>query len=277
MMNGGVWPVVARRTPRAFARRAAAQQQRCMAGHNKWSKIKRKKGVKDQARATGFSKASRAITAASRNCGGDVSNLQLQSAIAHAKSIQLPKIRIQDAIDKHLDKSKGDLINMRYDAMMSLGGQKVACVLTALTDNKNRTASHVRSTITKAGGELLPTSSLNYLFDHVGVVIVENIKDEDLLYDAALEAGATDIDLDGQSGCAMITCEASDLWNVVTALKDDGCLNVTEFELRYVASNNDLNVNLDEIGQEQLDHFLDKMDDDEDVTNVYHNAIVDEQ
>ena len=233
MNAGGFWPVVVVRNPMQRTCCMPSQQQRFMAGHNKWSKIKRKKGVKDQARATGFSKASRAITAASRSCAGDVSNLQLQSAIAHAKSIQLPKIRIQDAIDKHLDKSKGDLVNMRYDAMMNFGGQNVACLLTALTDNKNRTASHVRSTITKAGGELLPTSSLNYLFDHVGVVIVENVKDEDALWEAALEAAATDVDVDGQS--AMITCNASDLWNVVTTLKDDGCFNVTEFEQRYVS------------------------------------------
>lgn len=248
-----------------------------MAGHNKWSKIKRKKGVKDQARATVLSKASRAITAAARACGGDMSNLQLQSAIAHAKSIQLPKVRIQDAIDKYLDKSKGqaELVNMRYDSMMTFGGRKVACILTALTDNKNRTASYVRSTITKAGGELLPTASLNYLFEHVGVVVVENVQDEDSLWDAALEAGATDVDVDGDS--AMITCDASDLWNVITILKDDGRFEVTEFEQRYVASDGNLAVNLDEEGQEQLDRFLEKMDDDEDVTNVYHNAIVDEQ
>lgn len=249
-----------------------------MAGHNKWSKIKRKKGVKDQARSTEFSKASRAITAAARACDGDLSNLQLQSAIAHAKSIQLPKIRIQDAIDKHLDKSKGhaELVNIRYDAMMSVGtpSRKVACILTALTDNRNRTASNVRSTISKAGGQLLPTSSLNYLFDHVGVVLVENVQDEDGLFECALEAGATDVDVEDKS--AMITCQASDLWNIVSTLKNDGRFDVSEFEQRYVTSDEDLAVTLDDTAQQELDEFLDKMDQDEDVTHVYHNAIVEE-
>lgn len=248
-----------------------------MAGHNKWSKIKRKKGVKDQARSTEFSKASRAITAAARVCDGDLSDLQLQSAIAHAKSIQLPKIRIQDAIDKSLDKSKDDaeFINVRYDAMMSFGGSKVACILTALTDNRNRTASNVRSTIRKLGGELLPTASLAYLFDHVGVVLVDEVANEDDLWECALEAGASDVDVDNQS--AMITCDASDLWNVVTILKNDGRFKLCEFEQRYVASADaELAVSLDEDGQEQLDRFLDKMDEDEDVTHIYHNAIVDE-
>lgn len=240
-----------------------------MAGHNKWSKIKRKKGVKDQARSTGFSKASRAITAAARTCDGDMSNLQLQSAIAHAKSIQLPKARIQDAIEKHQNsKGQAELLNMRYDCMMSVAGQKVACILTALTDNRNRTAANVRSTINKAGGELLPTASLNYLFEHVGVVVVENVADEDTLWECALEAGATDVDVDGQS--AMITCDASDLWNIVSVLRDD--FQVAEFEQRYVTSDADLAVSLDEAAQEQLDRFLDKLDEDEDVTHVYHNA-----
>ena len=246
-----------------------------MAGHNKWSKIKRKKGVKDQARSTEFSKASRAITVAARNCDGDMSNLQLQSAIAHAKSIQLPKIRIQDAIDKaNLDKSKdeADFVDIRYDAMLGFGGNKVACILTALTDNRNRTASNVRSTVRKSGGELLPTASLNYLFNHVGVVLVDEVTDEDALWECALEAGATDVDMDQKS--AMITCDASDLWNVVTILKNDGRFKVSEFEQRYVTSDAELAVSLDEEGQEQLDRFLDKMDEDEDVTHVYHNAIV---
>lgn len=251
------------------------QQYRYMAGHNKWSKIKRKKGVKDQARSTQFSKASRAITAAARNCNGDLSNLQLQSAIAHAKSIQLPKQRIQDAIDKHA-KSKGeaDLMTLRYDAMMNVGGNKVACILTALTDNRNRTASNVRAIVGKAGGELVPTSSLNYLFHHVGVVLVENVSDdcEDALFECALEGGGTDVEMDGTS--AMVTCEASDLWNVVSTLREDGSFNVVEFEQRFVVSDEGLAVSLDEDAQEKFDRFLDKMEEDEDVTNVYHNAII---
>lgn len=112
------------------------QQQRCMAGHNKWSKIKRKKGVKDQARSTGFSKASRAITAAARTCDGDMSNLQLQSAIAHAKSIQLPKARIQDAIEKHQNsKGQAELLNMRYDCMMR---QKQNCCQCEIYNKQGR-------------------------------------------------------------------------------------------------------------------------------------------
>ena len=262
-------------------RRAAVpwllQQHRFMAGHNKWSKIKRKKGVKDQARATAHSKDPSPLRrAASRLCNGDMTNLQLQSAIAHAKSIQLPKAHIQDAIDKHLDRTKGqaELMHLRYDAMMNVGGRKVACILTALTDNRNRTASNVRSTVNKAGGELLPTSSLNYIFEHVGVVLVENVDDEDALWECKLESGAMDVDVDGHS--AMITCGASDLWNVVTMVRDDGRFEVTEFEQRYVTSDADLAVSLDQAGTEQLDRFLDKTDQDEDVTHVYHNAILDE-
>jgi transcriptional/translational regulatory protein YebC/TACO1 len=137
-----------------------------MAGHNKWSKIKHKKGAKDVARSGLFAKASRAIIVASKACRGDMANLQLQSAIQHAKAIQLPKDRIQDAINKHEEKGKEGhaFQNMRYDAMLTLGGTKVACILTALTDNRNRTASHVRATVVRAGGELLASASHDYLF-----------------------------------------------------------------------------------------------------------------
>lgn len=272
MMNGGTFrqPLL----PRLWLG-IHQQQQRFMAGHNKWSKIKRKKGVKDQARSTGFSKASKAITSEARACNGDLSNLQLQSAIARAKSIQLPKARIQDAIDKHLaTKDQVELTDMRYDAMLNVKGRKVACILTALTDNRNRTAANVRSTISKAGGELLLTASLNYLFEHVGVAVVEDMQDEDNLWECALEAGANDVDVDGES--ALITCDASDLWNVVSKLREDG-FKVTEFEQRYVTSDADLAVRLDEEAQqEQLDRFLDKMEEDKDVTHIYHNAIIDD-
>jgi YebC/PmpR family DNA-binding regulatory protein len=243
-----------------------------MAGHNKWSKIKRKKGAKDVARSGLFAKASRAIIVASKACRGDMANLQLQSAIQHAKSIQLPKDRIQDAINKHEEKGKeGQAFqNMRYDAMLTLGGTKVACILTALTDNRNRTASHVRATVVRAGGELLASASHDYLFRHTGMILLETFAgDEEALWECALEAGASEVDVDNQS--AMITCEPADLWSLVASLRENG-YEPDEFEHRYVVIDPSSFVSLNEEGQEQLESFLDKMDEDEDVTNVYHNC-----
>lgn len=247
-------------------------QQRGMAGHNKWSNIKRKKGAKDVARAGLFAKASRAIIVASKACRGDMANLQLQSAIQHAKSIQMTKDRIEDAINKHAEESKeGQAFQaMRYDAMLTLGGTKVACILTALTDNRNRTAARVRASVVRAGGELLPSSSHDYLFQHVGVVLLEEFQgDEEPLWECAVAAGATGVDVDGQS--AIISCEPLDLWSLVTALRVSG-YQPDQFEHRYVVADPNASVTLNDEGTDQFHDFLDKMDDDADVTHIYHNG-----
>ena len=258
--------------------------RRTFAGHNKWSKIKRKKGIKDTARAGILGKASRAITAASRDCNGDLTNLRLQSAIQHSKAVQLPKDRIQDAIAKAtLSKNSGtqDLENLRFDAMMTFGKQKVACIITALTDNRNRSTQNVRHVVTKAGGEFLPTDKLAYIFQQVGLVLVENVQDEDALFECALEAGAINVeaeeedvhDDDGPPTTSfVITTDEKELYQVVTALKADG-YELTQFEHRYVLVDQEHGgVDLSEEGSEELDSFLEKMDENEDVSNVYHNV-----
>jgi YebC/PmpR family DNA-binding regulatory protein len=255
--------------------------RRTLAGHNKWSKIRHKKGAKDAARAGILGKASRAITAASRDCNGDLTNLRLQSAIQHGKSVQLPKDRIQDAIAKAtLSKNSGmqDLKNLRFDAMMTFGQQKVACIITALTDNRNRSTQNVRHLVTKAGGEFLPTDKLGYIFHQVGLVLVENVQDEDALFECALEAGATNVeaeddDYDGSPTTNfVITTDEKELYQVVTALQADG-YELAQFEHRYVLVDQEHGgVDLSEEGSEELDSFLEKMDEDEDVNNIYHNV-----
>ncbi|KAL3899563.1 MAG: hypothetical protein SGARI_006431, partial [Bacillariaceae sp.] len=135
-----------------------------MAGHNKWSKIRHKKGAKDVKRSKILGKASLSITAAS-DCDGDLSNLRLQSAIAHAKAVQLPKERMEEAVEKgttayrNKKGSSADLETLRFDAMIRVvvpsdedgdGGDtdqetaQIACVVTALSDNRNRTTQQVR-------------------------------------------------------------------------------------------------------------------------------------
>jgi YebC/PmpR family DNA-binding regulatory protein len=254
--------------------------RRALSGHNKWSKIRHKKGAKDAARAGILGKASRAITAASRDCNSDITNLRLQSAIQHAKAVQLPKDRIQDAIAKATSKHSGtqDLENLRFDAMMTFGQQKVACIITALTDNRNRSTQNVRHTVTKAGGEFLPTDKLAYFFHQVGLVLVENVQDEDALFECALEAGATNVEAEEEddegspTSKFVITTDEKDLYQVVTALQADG-YELAQFEHRYVLVDQEHGgVDLSEEGSEELDSFLEKMDEDEDVTNVYHNV-----
>jgi len=279
------------------------QQRRSMAGHNKWSKIRHKKGAKDSKRAVVLGKASRSITAASKDCNGDQSNLRLQAAIAHAKAVQLPKDRIEEAIEKGTvayrnKKGEGDdLVNLRFDAMMRLETAQVACIITALSDNRNRTTQHVRHLVSKAGGELLPTDNLNYLFEQVGVILVEQQDDaaapdqdfEELLMECALEAGAINVEelsdeeeqSDNESGATadnggsnrafVVTTEERDLWQVVQALQEAG-YGVSQFEHRYVLQDEHGGVGLSTKDWEELDDFLEKLEDNEDVNNVYHNA-----
>ena len=278
-----------------------------MAGHNKWSKIRHKKGAKDKNRALLFSKASRAIIAASRACNGDVTNLRLQSAISHGKAIRLPKDRIDDAIAKGTSSGSGsdkDLEIIRFDAMMNFDNIKVACIIKALTDNRNRTVQKVRAIIAKCNGELLQTDKLSYIFVQVGLILVEKgsnkdseaeeEEDEDALYECALDAGAINIEQnddaddsdendDGDDDAAAkstsknssytVTTDEKDLWQVVSSLQDAG-YNVTQFEHRYVLHDQDHGYvdDLSPMGIESLETFLDKLDENEDVTNIYHNA-----
>jgi transcriptional/translational regulatory protein YebC/TACO1 len=218
----------------------------------------------------------------------------LQSCLQHAKSVQLPKERIEEAIQKGTSKGNAgseDLVTLRFDAIVNMDSTKVACVITALSDNRNRTTKHVRHIVSKSNGELLPTEKLAYLFVQVGWIIVELLvdqeEDEDAFLDCALEAGAINVeefdmmedeeDTSSRSKNAttitfLVTTDEKDLWRVVTSLRDAG-YPVVEFEHRYILQDSEHGgVELSKQGEEDLEAFLEKMDENEDVNNVYHNA-----
>ena len=138
-------------------------QRRYFAGHNKWSKIKRKKGANDVARAKAHTRVSRAIEVASRSCQGDMADIHLQSAISAARGVQLPKERIEKAVERganpHMKSEGEEYVERRYDGMIpTLSSGKIAVIIETLTENKNRTAANIRNIVTtKAGGELLHT------------------------------------------------------------------------------------------------------------------------
>jgi YebC/PmpR family DNA-binding regulatory protein len=261
------------------------QCRRSFAGHNKWSKIRHKKGKNDVARAAAHGRASRRIIAAARQCHGDLSDLQLQSALAHAREVQLSKDRIEDALAKgsgtkgrHDDDGDAKFEHVRYDGMLNFAGTKVAFILQALTDNRNRTAQQVRALITKFNGELLNSGKLNYLFEFVGAILLENIQagQEEYLYDCAIENGAIDIDLDSNTSSGMIYCEATDLYKLVKALKYEK-YPVTQFEQRYIVEEDPNSTALVVIepqspARQEMEAFLDKLDENEDITHYYHNA-----
>ena len=124
-------------------------QRRYLAGHNKWSKIRHKKGANDAARARAHSRAARSVEAASRRCGGDLDDVGLQSSLAAARAVRLPRDRIDRAVLRGADPSArtdGKVYErVRYDGMVSAGETRVAVIIEALTDSRNRTAASVRN------------------------------------------------------------------------------------------------------------------------------------
>lgn len=284
-------------------------QARQMAGHNKWSKIKHKKGKNDAARAKDHTKAARAIETASRLCQGDLGDMHLQSCISAARAVQLPKERMEKAIERganpHMKSEGAEYAVRRYDGMIPTGSSgKVAVIIETFTENKNRTAANVRHLVThyKTGGELLPTGANDWLFEQLGVIWVskhmksedgdsdQSIKgpevDDDALLECALEGGATDVDfgIDGEvdvsddsenddstDNYAMIKCETNDMLQLVQTLTAAGYMT-TQFEKEYLVKDEGNKIMLDSESGEKLEKFLSSMDDDLDVTNVFHNA-----
>eukprot|EP00581_Thalassiosira_minuscula_P012034 CAMPEP_0183729982 /NCGR_PEP_ID=MMETSP0737-20130205/31648_1 /TAXON_ID=385413 /ORGANISM="Thalassiosira miniscula, Strain CCMP1093" /LENGTH=290 /DNA_ID=CAMNT_0025962319 /DNA_START=361 /DNA_END=1233 /DNA_ORIENTATION=- len=283
-----------------------------MAGHNKWSKIKRKKAANDVARAKDHTKAARAIEVASRACQGDRSDIQLQSCIAAARAVQLPKERMERAIERganpQMAKDGGEYVVRRYDGMVPTGDAgKVAVIIETLTENRNRTAANVRHLVTRTGGELLPTGANEWLFEHVGLIWVsrfmragDNIGgdgdvsgkgsevDGDALLECALDGGASDVEFleesDNSSGendnndhdetdiYATIKCETNDMLNLVQALQSDGYV-AAQFENQWVVKDEGNKISLDDTeSAEKFEKFLSSMNEDLDVTNVFHNA-----
>ena len=192
-----------------------------MAGHSKWSNIRHKKGANDVARAKQHSRVARAIEVASRACQGDLADIHLQSAISAARAAQLPKERIEKAVERganpHVKTEGEEYVVRRYDGMIPTGNSgKVAVIVETLTENRNRTAANVRHLVTKIGGELLPTGANEWLFEQAGLIWIskfmnknDNVVDDsdadrssicaevdmDALLECALESGATDVDL----------------------------------------------------------------------------------
>ena len=171
-----------------------------MSGHSKWSSIKHKKGAADAKRGKLFSKLARSIIVAAKEGGGDpANNLALQNAIEKAKSYSMPK----DNIERAIAKGSGDGADSNaFEAIVyeGYGPEGVAVIAEALTDNKNRTASDVRHTFAKFGGNLGTSGAVAWQFERRGVVLVSAAGvDEDELFLAAADGGAEDLEQDGDT------------------------------------------------------------------------------
>jgi len=236
-----------------------------MAGHSHWAGIKHKKGKADKQRSKIFSKLSKEITVAAKLGDKDPAmNPRLRSAIQAARSANMPKDNIERAIDKSSAASGVNFENLRYEGF---GPDKIAVIVEALTDNKNRTASNIRTIFQKSGGSLGTQGSASHNFSQLGIIKVDKkeISDEKI-FELAIDSGADECI--SHDEFHEIQCSMSDIYNVKKKL-ETVVANFISTEIEWVALNN---VNVSKDKQENVIEFLESLEDDDDVQNVFSNA-----
>ena len=236
-----------------------------MSGHSKWATIHRKKGLLDAARGKMFQKLTKEIMVAAKGGSPDPNqNAALRLAVDKAKTQNMPKDNIQKAIDKAVGSADAaNYENLRYEGY---GHGGVAFMVDCLTDNRNRTASAVRSAFTKAGGNLGTDGSVSYMFERKGSIVIPGEYDEDTMMMVALDAGALDFEKIEDS--YVITTDQNSFTQVRDALEENGVKEFLECELTYVPT---MEVELDEEGQEKVMKLVDTLEDLDDVQDVYYN------
>ncbi len=244
-----------------------------MAGHSKWSKIKRKKAGVDAARSKVFSRILREITIAARLGGGDPGgNPRLSLAIDNAKSSNLPKDNIERAIKKGTGElGTGESIEEGVYEGYGPGG--AAYIVEAATDNAKRTVGEVRHAFTRFGGNLGTSGSVSYLFEQKGIITIpaEGIDKEELMLEA-IDAGAEDIN-DEDPDQLDVTTRREDLFAVHDRLEELG-YNISNAELEWVAATD---VKLDESTALTNFKLMSYLEDIDDVSNVFNNMKMDEE
>lgn len=236
-----------------------------MSGHSKWSTIKRKKGAADAERGKIFAKLAKEIYVAAKSGDADpANNAALRMVIEKAKAENMPKSNIQNAIDKAASKGNGE----NYDAIRyeGYGPGGIAIMIDCLTDNKNRTASFVRSSLTKRGGNLGTDGSVSYLFKRKGLLVLEKKYDEDKLMEDVLELDIEDFKSEDES--YVIETSPDNFLKVKEELEK---LNYNEFLISEVTYIPDNYISLDEETTEKAQSLIETLEDLDDVQNVYHN------
>jgi YebC/PmpR family DNA-binding regulatory protein len=233
-----------------------------MAGHNKWSKIKRDKGVNDAKRGAVFTRIGNQIAIAAR-AGADPSmNPALALAIEKARQANMPKDNIQRSIDRVADKNAAALEEITYEGM---GPGGVGIIIETATDNRNRTFPEVKNALAKNGGRIADAGSVMFQFARKGVVVVAASGEDALL--AVLDAGAEDAS--EEDGEIVVYTDPKELAKVRQAIIDSG-LEVKDAELQYVASS--LIEIIDNETSAKVMKVLDALDELDDVVNVHTNA-----
>ena len=236
-----------------------------MSGHSKWATIHRKKGLLDAARGKVFQKLAKEIMVAAKGGSPDPqTNAALRLAVDKAKAQNMPKDNIQKAIEKATGTTDGaNYENVRYEGY---GPNGVAFMVDCLTDNRNRTASQVRSSFTKAGGNLGTDGSVSYMFERRGSIVIPGEYDEEEMMMTALDAGA--LDFEPADNTYIITTAQDTFTQVKEALESANVKEFLECELTYVPT---MEVSLDEEGTEKVLNLVETLEDLDDVQDVYYN------
>ncbi|MCO5731988.1 YebC/PmpR family DNA-binding transcriptional regulator [Rhizobium sp. SSA_523] len=241
-----------------------------MAGHSQFKNIMHRKGRQDAVRSKMFSKLAREITVAAKTGMADPAmNPRLRLAIQNAKAQSMPKDNIDRAVKKAAGGDAESYDEVRYEGY---GPGGVAVIVEALSDNRNRTASNVRSIFTKAGGALGETGSVSFSFDHVGEIVYKaSAGSADAVMEAAIEAGADDVSSDEESH--VIICAFESIGEVAKALE----ATLGEAETVKAIWKPQNTVPVDEEKAQSLMKLIDSLEDDDDVQNVYSNFEVSDE
>ena len=237
-----------------------------MSGHSKWHNIQNKKGKADAKRGKVFTKIGKELALAIKNGGANPeTNAKLRDVIAKAKAANMPN----DNINRAIKKAEGELDTVNYEKIVyeGYGPSGVAVIVETLTDNKNRSAGNVRSAFTKGGGNMGTTGCVGFMFQEKGEIVIEKEdRDEDEMMMLALDAGAEDFASEDE--VFVVTTTPEDFGTVREALEAEGI----EFLEAAVKMIPDTYTAINEDDAKKFQKMLDLLDDDDDVTDVYHNA-----
>ena len=236
-----------------------------MAGHSHWAGIKHKKGKADKQRSKIFSKLSKEITVAAKLGDKDATmNPRLRSAIQAARSANMPKDNIERAIDKSSAATGVNFENLRYEGF---GPDKVAVIVETLTDNKNRTASNLRTIFQKSGGNLGTQGTASHNFQQIGIIKIDKSKvSEDKILELTVDSGANECF--SNEHFHEIQCDKNDIYNVKKKL-EKSINNFLSTEIEWVPLNK---IELSKEEKDNIVNFLGTLDEDDDVQNIYTNA-----
>ena len=237
-----------------------------MSGHSKWHNIQAKKGKADAARGKIFTKLGRELLIAVKEGGPDpAGNSKLKNIIAKCKAANMPN----DTINNAIKKASGSTENYEEITYEGYGTNGVAVIVCAATDNKNRTAADVRHAFDKSGGNLGTTGCVSYLFNKKGLIVIEREStdlDEDSMMMLALDAGAEDFE--ALDEVYEITTDPSDFSEVREKLEEQN-LEFLEADVKMIPTTY---VDLDEAQEEKMQRLIDRLEELDDVVEVYHNA-----